>query len=298
MSWSDREWLRSGWVPAVFAAAMASAVVACNSESDVAGAVKLLSDPARRPEGVRRLSELRAAIEQQPDGEEKSSALSAFTNATLDPLVDLAASTTLDPASRSVALQLLAKEGGSRAAPAFVGALRSYDPGKPDEDVKTAAGAVRQMIQQSRAPGNDLVQALWQCFSRLATSNVAAPDAAKEVKEAILAVKDASYVDGCTGLLGTPLDGTVTNERLELGHRTCFALFRALKPPSALPSLVGVLIAPNESAFAAEATDTLLTMPVASEPVLASAITGTNAASRRSSRSGPIAATSASWLAP
>ncbi len=264
-------------------AACALCAAGCTDETDPATWARRLDVPAQRADAVHHLGQMFDGAMTKAQNNREDAEVKAVVDAMVDPLTKQYVTATLDAPVRKQALRVLADTLDPRGTPALAKALNEYQPtsgGKTDEDVRLAAKGVSERVAANKPAGPTLVDGLWTCFSKFRASKAESPAVVKELGDAIAAVKDPKYALGCLPMLSSQLDPANPDQNkdlLELWEPTCIRLVQALAFAPGARALVGILLTPGKKALAAEAADTLLSMPKAAEPPLAGAITGTDA---------------------
>lgn len=266
-------------IPVTLAATL---VVGCADENDPKTWVKRLDDPAQRAPAIKRLSQffedgLNKNKEQGADAPE----VKALLDTVVEPLARIYTTTTLDEKTRKETIKFLADTRDKRAFPAFTKAFNEFEPGKNDDDVKVSAQAVASMARKEAITDQALVDALWNCFAKFQPSKAKSIELVKGLSEAVLAVKSpgwgAKAVEKIAAPVKNPKEQAEGLDQIQFWQATSVRLLSELKYTAAAKPLVKVLLTPTKADLRGVVNNALMKMPVEAEPVLISALDGSDA---------------------
>jgi hypothetical protein len=148
-----------------------------------------------------------------------------------------------------------------------------------EEDVRTAADATTAAARGGRPTGPTLADALWSCFSIFKPSKSREQRATRSLAEALFAVKAAAYGPKAIEMIARPLpsrrdlDARNVEERRRI---VCLQLLADLHYVPAVRPLVTLLVTEDGEGLAGLAGLALLSTPREAEPLLVSALAGTD----------------------
>jgi hypothetical protein len=273
------------WFSAVLSAVLLSSAltVGCADENDPKTWAKRLDDPAQRAPAIKRLDSFfndamgGAAGANKKEDEKVKKVL----DDAVEPLAKTYIAGGLDEKTRKDLIKLLGDMGDSRAAPAYAKAFKDHEPGKNDDDVKYAAQGTTRIAQAGQLTDQGLIDALWDCFAKFQPSkNTKSINLVKDLQNAVMVVKDKSYgpksVEKLAANVTDPKDPAQGMDQIQFWQLTAARLIGELKYTAGVKPLVKVLMTPTKADLAATVRLALTRMPKESEPVLISALKGTD----------------------
>ncbi len=271
--------LLAGPAPLLATVALAAAVTACADENDPKTWVKRLDDPAQRSAAVKRLSSFFDDTLGKASKNREAPEVKALLDDVVPGLTKTYVSVQLDEKTRKDLIKLLADTRDPRTAPALAKALNEYEPGVSDEDVKFAAQSVTGLAGAGKLTDQSVIDALWNCFAKFQASKAKSINLVTDLHDAVLAVKDASYGPKAVLKLAAPVDPTVpaqSMDQIQFWQRTAIQVIGELRFAPAAKALVTVVLTQSKSDLRATANAALMRIPQAAEPVLISALKGTD----------------------
>jgi hypothetical protein len=287
--------------------ATASVLLAgCADENDPQTWVKRLDDPAQRPAAIKRLSTFFEDTMTKANNDRNSPEVQSLIDKAAEPLTKVYTGVTLDEKTRRELIKLIADMRDPRTAPALAKAFNEYEPGKNDEDVKYASQSVTGMANAGKKLDQNLVDALWNTFSKFQVSKAKSINLVKDLHDAVLTVDDPSYGPKAVALLAAPVDPKnpdSVRDQLQFWQMTAIQVIGEEKFTGGIKPVVNVMITPEKQDLRATANAALMKMPKEAEPVLLAAFTGSDPDLARTAAAwGPdkthlaILADSISWL--
>lgn len=255
------------------------------SESDPRTWTARLEDPAQRALAVERLAksfdDAMASSPAPTPGKRDDENVRKLVDLIVEPLARAYDNGGLDEESRKGLMRLLADMGDPRAARAFAKAFRTFEPGKTDDDLKSAAQGTTRLAQAGHANDPRLVAALWDCFVGFTPSRSGRSiNATRDLQNAVMVVKDPSYGAKAVDLLAVPVldskDPAEGLDKIQFWQLTAVRLIGELKFTPGVKPLVRALMTPEKRDLAGPLRLALTQMPKESEPVLIAALAGTD----------------------
>jgi hypothetical protein len=253
---------------------------ACADENDPQTWVKRLDDPAARAGAIKRLSQFfeDASTKGKQNADDKDKGKQVI-DVIVEPLTKVYTGTTLDDKTRKDLIKVLADMRDPRASPAFAKAFNDYEPGKNDEDVKFSAQAVIAMAKAGTLSDQNVIDALWTCFSKFQASKAKSINLVTDLHDAVLAVKSPSYGPKAVEKLAAPVDPKVVEQardQIQFWQLTSIQVLSELKFAQGARALVTVVVNPAKRDLRASANAALMRMPKEAEPLLIAALKGSD----------------------
>lgn len=262
---------------------VSTTVVGCADENDPKTWAKRLDDPAQRANSIKRLesffneamSSATAANKREDDKVKK------VLDDAVEPLTKTYIAGGLDEKTRKELIKLLGDMGDPRAAPAYAKAFKDFEAGKNDDDLKYAAQGTTRLAQIGPIADQGLIDALWDCFAKFQPSkNNKSINLVKDLQNAVMVVKDKSYgpkaVEKLTAPVTDPKDPAQGIDQIQFWQLTAARLIGELKYTPGVKPLVKVLMTPTKADLIFPVRLALTRMPKEAEPVLISALKGTD----------------------
>ena len=259
-----------------------AAVVGCADENDPKTWAKRLDDPAQRVPSIKRLDSffndaMGAATTPNKHEDPK---VKGILDDSVEPLTKTYIAGGLDEKTRKDLMKLLGDMGDSRAAPAYAKAFKDYEPGKNDEDVKYAAQGTTSLAKAGPIADQGLVDALWDCFAKFQPSKAKSINLVKDLQNAVMVVKSPTYgpkaVEKLAAPVSDPKDPVQGMDQIQFWQLTAARLIGELKFTPGVKPLVKVLMTPTKGDLIFPVRLALTRMPKEAEPVLISALKGTD----------------------
>lgn len=255
----------------------------CADENDPKTWVKRLDDPAQRSAAVKRLDGFFSSAMGDASNKREDPKVKAVLDDSVEGLAKTYTSQAgaMDEQTRKSLIKLLGDMGDSRAAPAFAKAFKDFEPGKNDDDVKYAAQGTTRVSNAGKLTDQALIDALWECFAKFQPSkNTKSINLVKDLQGAVMTVKHASYGPKAVEKLSAPVTDPKSPDQgmdqIQFWQSTSARLIGDLKFTPGVKPLVTVLMTPTKADLTSTVRLALTKMPKESEPVLISAIKGTD----------------------
>jgi hypothetical protein len=254
------------------------AVAGCADESDPKTWVKRLDDPIQRTPAIKRLDEMFNGAMGSASNNREDPKVKGVVDDSVDALAKTYTAGGLDDKTRKDLLKLIADMGDPRGAPAFAKALKDYEPGKNDEDVKFAAQGTSRLSTMGKLTDQPLIDALWDCFAKFQPSKAKSINLVQDLQGAVKTVKHPSWGPKAVALLSAPIPTPVTPEvamdQLKFWQLTAAQLIGDTKFTPGVGPLVKVLMTPAKSDLTLPVRLALHKMPKEAEPELIKALKG------------------------
>lgn len=255
-------------------------VVGCADEKEPKTWAGRLEDPAQRAPAIKRLDQFFNDAMSTSGDDRNAPKVKAVVDVDVEPLTKTYVAGGLDDKTRKDLIKLLADMADVRAAPAYAKAFKDFESGKNDDDVKFAAQGTTRIAQAGKLTDQALVDALWDCFAKFQPSKSKSINLVKDLQNAILTVKDPSYGPKAVQKLSAPVtdprDPAQGLDQIQFWQATSARLIGELKFTGGVNTLVEVLLTPTKGDLSASVRLALTRMPKESEPVLISALKGTD----------------------
>jgi hypothetical protein len=268
--------------PVLVTSALALGAVSCADENDPKTWAKRLDDPAQRVPAIKRLDSffndaMGAATTPNKHDDPK---VKGILDDSVEPLTKTYIAGGLDEKTRKDLMKLLGDMADVRAAPAYAKAFKDYEPGKNDEDVKYAAQGTTSLAKAGPIADQGLVDALWDCFAKFRPSQAKSINLVKDLQNAVMTVKSPTYgakaVEKLAAPVNDPKDPKEGMDQIQFWQLTAARLIGELKFTPGVKPLVRVLMTPTKGDLIFPVRLALTRMPKESEPVLISALKGTD----------------------
>jgi hypothetical protein len=260
---------------ALFATSVA--LTACADENEPQTWVKRLDDPAQRPASIKRLSQFFEDGMTRTNKDRESPEIKSLLDKIAEPMTKQYTAGNLDEKTRKELIKFLADTRDPRTAPALAKAFNEYEAGKNDEDVKFAAQSVNGMATASKLTDQNLIDAVWNCFSKFQVSKAKSINLVKDLHDAVLAVEHPTYGPKAVEKLSAGVDTKNTEQvkdQIQFWQMTSIQIIGELKFAAASKALVGVLLAPAKSDLRATTNSALMKIPKEAEAQLVAALNG------------------------
>ncbi len=266
---------------ATLTVAMASSMIGCADENDPKTWVKRLDEPVQRAAAIKRLNQFFEDTVSKSNKSFDAPEVKSLLDVIVEPLARVYTTATLDEKTRKDTIKFLADTRDKRAFPAFTKAFNDFEAGKNDDDVKVSAQAVAAMAKKEPITDQALIDALWSCFSKFQPSKAKSIELVKGLSEAVLAVKSPGWgpkaVEKIAAPVKNPKDPSEGLDQIQFWQATSIRLINELKFTAAVKPLVKILLTPTKSDLRGVVNNALMKMPVEAEPVLISALDGSDA---------------------
>jgi hypothetical protein len=251
---------------------------ACADENDPKTWAKRLDDPVQRAPAIKRLDEMFNGAMGTANNNRDDAKVKGVVDDSIESLAKTYTAGGLDDKTRKDLIRLIADMGDPRGAPALAQALKDYEPGKNDEDVKFAAQGSSRLATVGKLSDQALIDTLWDCFAKFQPSKAKSINLVKDLQSAIKTVKHPSWGPKAVALLSAPVPTPTTPEvamdQIQFWQLTAAQLIGDTKFTAGIGPLVKVLMTPAKKDLTFPVRLALHKMPKEAEPELIKALKG------------------------
>jgi hypothetical protein len=268
----------SALVSLIVPLALVAVVAGCDDENDPQTWVKRLDDPAQRANSIRRLTQFyeddMTKASNKPDAPEVKQLLDTI----IDPLTRQYTSGDLDEKTRIDLMKFLAETHDSRTQPAIAKALKSFEMGRTDDEVRVSCESINAMAKAGVKLDTTVVDELWNVFSRFRLSKTQSQRLYQALHDAIVTVHDPSYGPKAVDKLKadvpplTSQTADIVKDQVNWWQLTSVQVISELRFTPAIPQLILVLLTPTKIDLNATTRFALLKMAKNAEPELINAL--------------------------
>jgi hypothetical protein len=254
-----------------------AAIVACDDENDPKTWVKRLDDPAQRANAIKRLTQFYEDGMTKASNDAASPEVKSLLDVISDPLTKQYTGGGLDDKTRTDLMKFLAETHDPRTQPALAKALKDFEMGKTDDEVRVACESINAMSKAGVKLEPTVVDELWTVFAKFRPSQTNSGRLVQAIHEAIVTVHDPSYGDKAIEKLKAPVNPSNVDsmqDQVKFWQLTSVQVIRELHDTKAIKQLVLVLLTPTKIDLNATTRMALLSMAKDSEIELTKALTG------------------------
>jgi hypothetical protein len=257
--------------------ALAATLVACEDENDPATWVKRLDDPAQRANAIKRLTQFYEDDMTRANNDTTAPEVKSLLDTIVDPLTKQYTGGSLDDLTRANLMKFLAETHDPRTQPALAKALKDFEMGKTDDEVRVACESINVMAKAGVKLDKTTIDPLWDTFAKFQLSKATSQRLYQNLHDAIVNVHDVSYGDKAIEKLKAPvIPDNVDSQKDQVSwwQLTSIQVISELRYTKAVKPLVLVLLTPTKMDLNASTRTTLLKMAPAAEPELIKALNG------------------------
>ncbi len=268
-------------VVATAAAPVAAGVVlvACDDENDPKTWVKRLDDPAQRASAIKRLTQFYEDGMTKASNDAAAPEVKQLLDTIVDPLTKQYTAGNLDDKTRTDLMKFLAETHDPRTQPALAKALKDFEMGKTDDEVRVACESINAMAKAGVKLEQTVLDELWNVFAKFRLSQTQSQRLYQALHDAIVNVHDASYGDkAIEKLKGSVIAGNVDSlkDQVNWWQLTSIQVISELHYTKAIKPLILVLLTPTKIDLNATTRTALLKMAKDAEPELIKALNGSD----------------------
>lgn len=256
---------------------LSAIIVACDDENDPKTWVKRLDDPAQRASAIKRLTQFYEDGMTKASNNASAPEVKQLLDAIVDPLTKQYTAGGLDDKTRTDLMKFLAETHDARSQPALAKALKDFENGKTDDEVRVACESINTMAKSGAKLEQNVVDELWNVFSKFRLSQTNSQRLYQAMHDAIINVRDPSYGERAVTLLKAPVTDAPESQRDQLmwWQPTAVQVISELKYTNAVKPLIVTLLTPSKTgALGAKIQFALLKMAKNAEPELIKALNG------------------------
>jgi hypothetical protein len=163
-----------------------------------------------------------------------------------------------------------------------IAALRRCEARRADDpELKAALESTKKLAAQGPLADHALVDALWTCFDRFRPSQATSINVVRDLADAIMAVKDASYAAKAAAKIAVPIgdakDPAESMDQIQFWQAISIRLLGELHHGAGVRALVTVLLDDAKKDLVYVVRTALAKMPKDAEPLLIATLAGTDA---------------------
>src|SRR5260370_14526089 len=195
----------------------------------------------------------------------------------IDPLSKQYTAGGLDDKTRTDLAKFLAETHDPRTQAALAKALKDFEMGKTDDEVRVSCESINAMAKAGVKLEQTLIDELWSVFAKFQLSKTTSQRPYQAMHDAIINVHDPSYGDKAIEKLKAPVREGVDSQKDQLmwWQLTSVQVIKELRYTKAVKPLIVTLLTPTKTAtLGATIQFALLMMAKAAEPELIKALTG------------------------
>ena len=257
--------------------ALGATVLACEDENNPKTWVKRLDDPAQRANAIKRLTQFYEDDMTRASNDASAPEVKELLDAIVDPLTKQYTAGGLDDKTRIDLMKFLAETHDPRTQPALAKALKDFEMGKTDDEVRVACESINSMAKGGIKLEQTVIDELWNVFSKFQLSKTNSERLYKAIHEAVVNVHDPSYGDKAIEKLKGAVNESVDSQKDQLmwWQLTSVQVLRELRYTKAVKPLIITLLTPSKtSTLGATIQFVLLKMAKDAEPELIKALNG------------------------
>ncbi len=254
-----------------------AALVACDDENDPKTWVKRLDDPAQRANAMKRLAQFYDDTMTRANNNAAAPEVKSLLDTIVEPLTKQYTAGGIDEKTRVDLMKFLAETHDPRTQPALAKALKDFEMGKTDSEARVACESLTAMAKAGVKLEQNVVDELWELFSKFRLSKTTSERLYHAVHDAILSVHDASYGDKAIEKLKAPVSPDNVDsikDQINWWQLTSIQVISELRYAKAVKPLVLVLLTPAKIDLNATTRSALLKMAKDAEPELIKALNG------------------------
>jgi hypothetical protein len=256
---------------------LGATVLACEDENNPKTWVKRLDDPAQRANAIKRLTQFYEDDMTRASNDASAPEVKELLDAIVDPLTKQYTAGGLDDKTRIDLMKFLAETHDPRTQPALAKALKDFEMGKTDDEVRVACESINSMAKSGIKLEQTVIDELWNVFSKFQLSKTNSERLYKAIHEAVVNVRDPSYGDKAIEKLKGSVNESVDSQKDQLmwWQLTSVQVLRELRYTKAVKPLIITLLTPSKtSTLGATIQFVLLKMAKEAEPELIKALNG------------------------
>jgi hypothetical protein len=256
---------------------LAATLLACEDENDPATWVKRLDDPAQRANAIKRLTQFYEDDMTKASNNASAPEVKQLLDTIIDPLTKQYTAGNLDDKTRTDLIKFLAETHDPRTQPALAKALKDFEMGKTDDEVRVSCESINAMAKAGVKLDKIVIDPLWDVFAKFQLSKAQSQRLYQSLHDAVVNVHDESYGDKAIAKLkGVVIPDSVDSQKDQISwwQLTSIQIISELKYKPAVKQLVIVLLTPTKVDLNATTRTALLKMPKDAEPELIKALNG------------------------
>jgi hypothetical protein len=260
-------------------AVLAAGLIACDDENDPKTWTKRLDDPAQRANAIRRLTQFYEDGMTRANNNAGAPEIKSLLDTISEPLTKTYVGGNLDDKTRVDLMKFLAETHDPRTQPAIAKALKDFEMGKTDDEVRVSCESINAMAKAGVKLDQTLVDELWAVFAKFQLSKAQSERLYRAMHEAVVSVHDPSYGDKAIEKLKVVVAPSPTvdvqKDQLMWWQLTSVQVLSELQYTKAVHQLIQTMLTPTKTAtLGATIQFALLKMAKTAEPELIKALNG------------------------
>jgi hypothetical protein len=257
--------------------ASTAALVACDDENDPKTWAKRLDDPAQRANAIKRLTQFYEDGMTKASNNASAPEIKQLLDTIVDPLTKVYTQGELDDKTRVDLMKFLAETHDPRTQPAIAKALKNFEMGKTDDEVRVSCESINAMAKAGVKLDQNVLDELWSLFAKFQLSKTTSQRLYQALHDAIRNVHEKSYGDKAIDKLKAPVAESVDSQKDQLmwWQLTSVQVLSDLEYTKAVKPLIVVLLTPSKTSTLGPSIQfALLKMAKDAEPELIKALNG------------------------
>jgi hypothetical protein len=259
--------------------ALAAGSLACDDENDPKTWVKRLDDPAQRANAIKRLTEFYEDGMTKASNNASAPEVKSLLDTIIEPLTKTYTAGGLDEKTHTDLIKFLAETHDPRTQPALAKALKDFEMGKTDDEVRVSCESINAMAKAGVKLEPAVVDELWSVFAKFQLSKAKSERLYRALHDAVVSVHDPSYgdkaIDKLKGTVPPNPSVDVQKDQLMWWQLTSVQVLSELRYTKAVKPLIVTMLTPTKTGtLGATIQFALLKMAKAAEPELIKALTG------------------------
>jgi hypothetical protein len=260
---------------------LGAAIVGCDDENDPKTWVKRLDDPAQRANAIKRLTQFYEDDMTRASNNQSAPEVKDLLDTIVDPLTRQYTAGSLDDKTRTDLIKFLAETHDPRTQPALAKALKDFEMGRTDDEVRVSTESINVMAKAGVKLDKTVIDELWNVFAKFKLSKTNSQRLYQGIHDAVVAVHDPSYGDKAIEKLKVPVAAQPSvdeqKDQLMWWQLTSVQVISELRyAPAVKPLVVTLLTQSKTAALGATIQFALLKMAKDAEPELIKALSGSD----------------------
>src|SRR5579872_3095027 len=142
-------------------AGASATLVACDDENDPKTWVKRLDDPAQQANAIKRLTQFYEDGMTKASNNASDPAIKSLLDTIIEPMSKTYTAGSLDDKTRVDLMKFLAETHDPRTQPAIAKALKSFEMGKTDDEIRVSCESINAMAKGGTKLDQGVLDGLW-----------------------------------------------------------------------------------------------------------------------------------------
>jgi hypothetical protein len=259
------------------ASVAALTLAACDDENDPKTWVKRLDDPAQQANAIKRLTQFYEDGMTKASNNASDPAIKSLLDTIVEPMTKTYTAGSLDDKTRVDLMKFLAETHDPRTQPALAKALKSFEMGKTDDEIRVTCESINAMAKAGTKLDQSVLDGLWDVFAKFQLSKTSSQRLYQALHDAVMNVHERSFGDKAILKLKAPVTDSVDSQKDQLmwWQLTSVQVISDLQYAPAIKPMVVALLTPSKTASVGPSIQfALLKMAKDAEPELIKALNG------------------------